>query len=415
MLQAQALHTSHLDALRTHVSVNEQKLRAISPAADQDLFIECNIRPFTLPPDWGFEPCATHYDTGEMSVEPAPKVYLQNRLARCRGKLYELHPVMDAKRKEVEQFSKLADAYSADRNLGDVEEVSDNYLESQHQLTFYATSERILSTEAETITASLGGDEGGQRPHTFKSSAFSIPTTCAYCKSNIWGLSKQGKTCKSCGISVHSRCELKVPAECGVSRGSGRETATLGPVSSISRSSSTISKAPSRAPPTSALTKPTPSSFAHGVYTTEEAFSQARVVFSFTSTSPFELAVSEGAIVQVLEEDDGSGWVKVADNSGGRGLVPASYIELLSAVSTTPQNPVAIPASSRQQGSGQYVKGVFQYEAQGPDELSVNEGQLIELTGGLSGGSNYADGWWEGIDTSGKRGIFPSNYVKLVR
>lgn len=27
--------------------------------------------------------------------------------------------------KEVEQFSKLADAYSADRNLGDVEEVSD--------------------------------------------------------------------------------------------------------------------------------------------------------------------------------------------------------------------------------------------------------------------------------------------------
>ena len=26
------------------------------------------------------------------------------------------------------------------------------------------------------------GDEGAQKPHTFKSSAFSIPTTCAYCK-----------------------------------------------------------------------------------------------------------------------------------------------------------------------------------------------------------------------------------------
>ena len=31
--------------------------------------------------------------------------------------------------------------------------------------------------------------------------------------------------------------------------------------------------------------------------------------------------------MRVVEEDDGSGWVKVLDESGGRGLVPASYIE----------------------------------------------------------------------------------------
>jgi len=29
----------------------------------------------------------------------------------------------------------------------------------------------------------------------------------------------------------------------------------------------------------------------------------------------------------VVEEDDGSGWVKVADDHGGKGLVPASYLE----------------------------------------------------------------------------------------
>ena len=29
-------------------------------------------------------------------------------------------------------------------------------------------------------------------------------------QSSIWGLSKQGKTCKLCGLSVHSKCELKV-------------------------------------------------------------------------------------------------------------------------------------------------------------------------------------------------------------
>jgi hypothetical protein len=38
---------------------------------------------------------------------------------------------------------------------------------------------------------------------------------CLCCLTNttqvsIWGLSKQGKTCKSCGLSVHSKCELNV-------------------------------------------------------------------------------------------------------------------------------------------------------------------------------------------------------------
>ena len=29
-------------------------------------------------------------------------------------------------------------------------------------------------------------------------------------ESTIWGLSKQGKTCKACGLCVHTKCELKV-------------------------------------------------------------------------------------------------------------------------------------------------------------------------------------------------------------
>jgi hypothetical protein len=35
----------------------------------------------------------------------------------------------------------------------------------------------------------------------------------------------------------------------------------------------------------------------------------------------------DGVNVRVLEPDDGSGWVKVADQDGKSGLVPASYIQ----------------------------------------------------------------------------------------
>jgi hypothetical protein len=32
-------------------------------------------------------------------------------------------------------------------------------------------------------------------------------------------------------------------------------------------------------------------------------------------------------VVHVLEEDDGSGWVKVTDSDSNQGLVPASYLD----------------------------------------------------------------------------------------
>lgn len=42
------------------------------------------------------------------------------------------------------------------------------------------------------------------------------------------------------------------------------------------------------------------------------------------------------------------------------------------------------------------MRGVYAYKAQGPDEIDVEEGKLIQLTDGPTGGRNYADGWWEG-------------------
>ncbi|TCD63247.1 hypothetical protein EIP91_005803 [Steccherinum ochraceum] len=455
MIHAQALEGSHLERLKTRVAAAEHAFTSISPAQDQNLFIEHNIRSFSAPPDWVFEPCGTYYDTPDMSVEPAPKVYLQNRLTRCRQKLEELRPVLQSKRQEVEKLGKLVPAYAQDHSLGNVDEVSDGYLESHHQLTSFATSECILTTEIETISQALNGDEGAQCPHTFKSASFSIPTQCGYCKSTIWGLSKQGKTCKACGISVHSKCELKVPADCpgsqgGMPRGSSHPSTTSALEVPSSRTPSTISTSVSRA--SSVSVTPTASSFAQtdsSINSAEEHLPSARVVFDYTPTSPFELAITEGQTVRILEEDDGSGWIKVGDSSGGSGLVPASYIEVIADEPVSaPPSPI-VPSINRatkpQLGPKKKYGNLYDYQAQGPDEMSIQEGQQIELTNGPSGGTNYSDDWWEGkscpsnapnhhfsfsevtdvltdssysafigIDSSGKKGIFPSNYVEAV-
>ena len=73
------------------------------------------------------------------------------------------------------------------------------YLNAEHQVVLYATSECILKAEINTIIAAIGGqcfvvmetcligilwldDYGASSPHAFKSSSFSIPTQCGYCQ-----------------------------------------------------------------------------------------------------------------------------------------------------------------------------------------------------------------------------------------
>jgi formin-binding protein 1 len=76
------------------------------------------------------------------------------------------------------------------------------------------------------------------------------------------------------------------------------------------------------------------------------------LLFAFPPGYPLTCLTLEGATVRVIEEDDGSGWVKVLDEGGGRGLVPASYVESADA-SRAPESGAGRPIGS---GSGQFGK-----------------------------------------------------------
>lgn len=77
--------------------------------------------------------------------------------------------------KEVEQLSKVVDAYTADRMLGDLEDVTNvgpplipnmhktdetyqkNYLDYRHELTLLESSATALKAEIDTISEALAG------------------------------------------------------------------------------------------------------------------------------------------------------------------------------------------------------------------------------------------------------------------
>lgn len=60
---AQALQLTHYDVLKTLVTAADTALSEVDAQRDQAMFIDYNIRPFSMPTDWVFEPCASHYDT----------------------------------------------------------------------------------------------------------------------------------------------------------------------------------------------------------------------------------------------------------------------------------------------------------------------------------------------------------------
>lgn len=55
-------------------------------------------------------------------------------------------------------------------------------------------------------------------PHRFDWHNYRSPTFCDHCGSLLWGLYKQGKKCKDCGMNVHKHCEEKVANLCGVNQ-----------------------------------------------------------------------------------------------------------------------------------------------------------------------------------------------------
>jgi len=53
------------------------------------------------------------------------------------------------------------------------------------------------------------------------------------------------------------------------------------------------------------------------------------------------------------------------------------------------------------------VFGVYRYEAQDVDELSFEEGDILELV------LEDESGWWTG-KLNGKKALFPGNYVEKL-
>lgn len=149
--------------------------------------------------------------------------------------------------------------------------------------------------------------------------------------------------------------------------------------------------------------------------------SSGTVLYEYNATGDDEISVLPGDQFTLITGDEG-GWSEIRLSNGNSGMVPTSYIEINSqdTNSNTPAELVAeTTGSSKKKGPSvapkrgakrvQYLEALYDYVADGDDEITIRAGDKIILVQDDTDGS----GWTEG-ELNGERGMFPTSYVKKI-
>lgn len=149
-----------------------------------------------------------------MATDETAKVFLRNILGKSKGQLRELKQSVDKKRTEVDNVKRMRQRIKEGREKRDEVDVVRAIFAMQEDLHEIERKRLLAEAETITITTAVGDVSVGAQNHNFKPQTFKIPTNCDLCGERIWGLSAKGFDCRDCGYTCHSKCEMKVPAEC---------------------------------------------------------------------------------------------------------------------------------------------------------------------------------------------------------
>ena len=186
-----------------------------NPVLDSMMYVRHNAGPWQEPVNCAFEPSPVWLDDDRMASTESAKTFLRNVLGKRKGQLGELKISTDQKRKELDNAKRIKQNIREGREKKvDEIECARGIFQLLDQLHAVERQKISAETEVLTVVAAVGDVSRGARSHEFKAQTFKIPTNCDLCGERIWGLSAKGFDCRDCGFTCHSKCELKVPADC---------------------------------------------------------------------------------------------------------------------------------------------------------------------------------------------------------
>lgn len=382
---ASALETNTLAKSTEHMKHLSAEIPRNDPKLDSTMFVRHNAVQWQDPPDFAFEPSPVWLDTDAMATDETAKIFLRNILTRSKPLINEMKAQAQQKRKELENVKRARENIRAGKDKRDEVDCVRSQFTVQEELHAVEKQRMTAEVETSTITSVVGDLSLRGKSHPFKSETFKIPTNCDLCGDRIWGLSAKGFLCTDCGFTCHSKCQMKVPAECPgeqtkdekkrlkverqaeaakaveapppTSNGSAVPTLTRqdtmnslssGYAATATRSVSTAMKpqpepavadsptgptsspsVSSNAPRRNRIVAPPPTAYVSP--SSEDVSSptgkrRGRMLYAYEARDASEATIPEGKEFDIVEPDDG-GWTKIKAGFGQEGLVPTAYFE----------------------------------------------------------------------------------------
>lgn len=347
------------------------------PQLDTMMFVRHNAAAWNEPLDKAFEPSPVWHDDDKMIVDEPAKIFLRNILNKSKGQLGDLRRQVDMKRKEVDSLKRMQQNVRNGTDSKDEVMVWNqliNTTEDLHQIDHQRLNAEV---ETKTITDTIGDLTIGAKNHNFKGQTFKIPTNCDLCGERIWGLSAKGFDCRDCGYTCHSKCEMKVPAECPGEASKEERKKLKQERQARANAGRKTSVATTQNGSNGSSATPTPSNDSSSMLSRSNTMNSLSSGYAMSAQRSVtherrESSYEEPATVPPAIKPSGSGTVKAR-----RVLAPppTQYVSELPGSAPNGSSHELAASSPRQRG-----KMLYAYEANGAGELSVMEGTEVTIT-----------------------------------
>lgn len=464
VLALKSILKTYIDLETTFISTAKKShddslvsIEKLDPAIDAGVFIRsalgsvdaseraANVQFTFMPWNGGANAAETIIDRDDSLVtNDTAVIFLNNKLLKDRKQLDTLGDDLSKRSAELNQMESTVGSIE-NITTAEYDKSKEKLMDIIRDITLLSTQKVRVKSEVDLIIQSIGDDGLRAQNHDLKPSSFTIPTSCDYCKGTMWGLSNKGFTCRACGFNCHAKCEMKIAPNCSKVKGQINPQPALSSVMSSSasimsnsRSGRTNSVSESvRHIPTNNLT---PNNISHSYTNPAPAASSVgdlRSIYTYEAQNADELSITEGDILHIVEQDDGSGWIK-AQLGNQIGLIPANYVEQLEDTTSFDHSEDTydrdasvideptihtVPSATPSPAPEEYdipappppppmasapmletVVALYDFEAVNAEELNIREGDRIIVT------KKDDSGWWEGT-SNGQKGVFPANYV----
>ncbi|CCF58672.1 hypothetical protein KAFR_0F00750 [Kazachstania africana CBS 2517] len=364
-LSASDVEKKFSDSITSRLTASNNVIKQDKPSLGTAMFIKHNVKSWKEPSDYQFRPSPIWHDDEAFTVPSAQELkFLKLELAKAEQQFDKLNDITQDELQKLAAFNKKKQELKSNEDTLDANEFYENlknYLKFISSFTLHETNKLVAEVSMESIQNNV--------PKEMDLSTDNI---------DVSKLKKKGGL-----FSKFKKNVLNVDAGTSTST-SQNNSNRISVFSSRTRSSTTTTQTE------------------HENQSIESNHNKNKVLYAYAKQDADEIDVTPGDVFDVIEADTGSGWTKIKNLSQGHavGVVPTSYIEIGEPVRAKP----SVPPPRRKHV--RTLEVVFDYVAQGDDEISINVGDVVTVIKGDDG-----SGWTYG-ELNGLKGLVPTSYCK---